>query len=149
MKNKISIFSFALILVVAVFAACQKETPTTPTSTINTEVKERGVCTVTITAFDCSVFVCGTQNNNVPCTAFIPTNFGNDYIKNGYSFTYTLATPTEINAAIDYSDTWGANPRIVVTSGNQTVTYLLIDPNVPPDAGNEVVVKINDFCTLN
>jgi hypothetical protein len=142
MKIRSLFFSAGLLAIVVLLSNCKKEEQTeAPTKAqTNQAVSDRGICVVTIAPFNGSLDVCGVQNNTNQCSVFGGVNlFGNDFIANGASQTYTIQTPTVLRLTRNPNLPSAASMVVVVTTAAGIKKY-----NMPVFA--PLNITINDFC---
>ena len=148
MKIKSLFLASSLIAIAAAFSYCTKEQDTTLANetAAPTEVAERGICNVAVTAFNCTVDICGTQNTPNVCFPALGNNLiGNDMVAANATGNYVLTTPTMMRVFINPNFPVGANPFISVAAGGVIKVYPLL-PAGGAAAVGPVIVKINNAC---
>ncbi len=149
MKLTSLLFAASFAATAAMFTYCTKEpqTPVAPESATATEVTERGICPISVRANNCTVDVCGSQNNGNLCFSNFAANlFGDDVIPNGVTRNYVLNTPTQMRFSVNPNAPSSLNPSVIVTSGNTVRVFPLPQPTV---VGQQVVtIKVGNFCEI-
>lgn len=137
---------FSLLFVATVFTFCTKEAPIPLTSDDKVAATERGICSVTVEAVNCGLEMCGTQTSTVLCGVNGSTAMnGTDFLKDGTSQTYVLATPTVIRASVD-PGSWGPTSLVRVTVNG--VTRLFPITGSPTQDLGAVDIRVNDDCSF-
>ena len=149
MKLKSLFFATSFAAAAALFTYCTKEpqVPVTTESTTTTEVTERGVCPISVTANNCTVNVCGAQNNANLCFAGFGVNlFGNDVKANGVTANYTLNTPTQLRFTVNPNFPSSLNPSVTVTSGATVKVFPLSVPTAM--VVQTLTIKVGNLCEI-
>lgn len=143
MKIRSLFFSAGLLAIVVLLSNCKKEEQTEAPTKVQTNqaVSDRGICEVTITPDNGSVNVCGVQTNANLCSVVSGVNlFGNDFILNGTSQTYTIQTPTILSISRNpFAFSSAANIEVKVETATGARKYTL--PAFAP-----VNITIDDLC---
>ena len=146
MKIKSLLLAAGFFAVAALFTFCTKEElPTTPTANQGSEpVTERGICNVTVQVFNGSLDLCGTQANLVNCATIGTANlFGDGFIPNNGTATYTMTTPTILRLKRNPNFPSAAASMVALVSTPAGVKKIFIPANQA-----WVNVQIDDACNV-
>ncbi len=148
MKFKKVLFALPITATALLFAFCAKEPQVSAAIDSSKVAIERGVCAVTIEAINCTVDLCGVQNNAVLCGNVAGfASFGSAQLASGTTALFTMNTPAAFRASAARGFAVGANPSIRVSSGGVIKIYPIGVANPGgPALPAPTVVKIDDFC---
>ncbi len=148
MKFKKVLLALPIAATALLFAYCAKEPQVTVANEQTGEIVERGICQVTVAAINCTVDLCGVQNNAVLCgnVGGMPS-FGAAQLGAGNAALFVMNTPAAFRATLAPGFPIGPNPSISVASGGVVKNYPIAVANPAATAvPAPTIVKINNFC---